>query len=119
MPRTTWIFLAVGVAFAITHAFASYTSLYWYYPNFDIVMHFWGGVLLVWGLFAVARAGVIRRPQKRFILGFSLTAILGWEFFEQIIGVTSVPINVLDTITDIFVGLFGVMVAYLVLRRSR
>ena len=118
MPKITPIFITLGVAFAFTHILAVQLALYWYYPWFDIVMHFWGGILLVMGMYVLADIiSLKRRLKKRYILLMSLAAIFGWEFFEQLAGISSAPIYILDTIGDITVGLVGVLVGYVILRR--
>lgn len=119
MPRLAWVFISLGALFALTHAVAVRTTLYWYQPWFDNVMHFWGGILIVLGLYVIV--GIFtteRKPRKRIILLVALTAILGWEFFEQVAGITSAPLHLLDTMKDILVGLTGVLVGYAVLRKK-
>ena len=52
MSRLVILFLLSALAFAVTHLVATAGSLYWYYWWFDIVMHFWGGLLLGLGVHA-------------------------------------------------------------------
>lgn len=119
MSNITRNFLILSGLFVSVHYLAVQTALYWTYPWFDIVMHFWGGILLVFGTFSLRMIGLFtRRPRKREIFIIAFIAIIAWEIFEQSAGVTSAPIYILDTIKDIVVGFIGVLVGYVMLRRK-
>lgn len=119
MPKTALFFILISGLFASTHAFALATSLYWYYPWFDIAMHFWGGTLVVLG---VNSASKIRpnyvRPNKRTVLSVALLLIVGWEIFERLNGLFVADVYLFDTAKDIVVGLLGVIIGYKVLKQK-
>lgn len=116
MPKTVLSFLILGGLFALTHAFATVTSLYWYYPWFDTVMHFWGGLLIVLGIHALVRLGFPVKTNKRTIFSVALLFMISWEIFEYNIGLVRESGHLLDTIKDIFIGSSGVIIGYIVLK---
>ena len=121
MPQAiVWIFLAVSSVFAAVHNFAVTTSLYWYYSWFDIVMHFWGGVLVVLGVYALCSLKhVPLKPTSWLIFSVLIFLMLSWEVFERSIGLVHPVHPYLETLKDIAVGLFGGLVGYVGALRLR
>lgn len=121
MPQAiVWIFLAISSVFAAVHNVAITMSLYWYYSWFDIVMHFWGGVLIVMGVFALCSLKHI--PLKpTFVIVFCTlsTVMITWEIFERIVGLYNQPTYIFDVSKDLLVGFCGGVVGYIVAIRIR
>lgn len=121
MPQAiVWIFLVFGSLFAAVHNFAVATSLYWYYWWFDIFMHFWGGLLVVLGVYAICSLKHIPLRPTAFIIFSTLIAIMVvWEVFEWKIGLFDPANHTFDTIKDLFDGLLGGLVGYSIALRLR
>lgn len=121
MPQAiVWIFLAVSSVFAAVHNFAVVTSLYWYYSWFDIIMHFWGGILVVLGVYAICSLKhVPLKPTTLIIFGTLVTIMVSWELFERAAGLYDPTTYVFDVSKDLFVGLVGGLVGYLAAIRLR
>ena len=118
MSKSIVVFLTLGGLFALTHVFATITSLYWYYPWFDVVMHFWGGLLIVLGVRVLNHLQLVKKTNKRTVFGIALLMMLAWEVFEYTIGFVSQSTYLFDTIKDIFVGGLGVLTGYLILKQK-
>lgn len=121
MPQAiVWIFLAVSSIFAAVHNFAVVTSLYWYYSWFDMIMHFWGGILVVLGVYAICSLKHVPLKPTTLIIFSTLTiTMLLWEIFEWKAGLFDPQTHLFDTTKDIIVGLIGGLVGYLVAIRLR
>ena len=121
MPQTlVWIFLAISSVFAAVHNFAVVTSLYWYYSWFDIVMHFWGGILVVLGVYAMCSLKhVPLKPTTLIIFGTLITILISWEIFERAAGLYNPATYIYDVSKDLIVGLVGGLVGFLVAIRLR
>ena len=116
---TTW-FLLLGTLLAVLHTVASVLFLYSYYWWFDILMHFLGGLVVMFGLGVFADLG--RLPAARMLsaplaFGVLTVVMIGWEIFEYLVPVTRADAYVLDTVTDIVLGTIGGMVGWLIARR--
>ena len=121
MPQAiVWIFLAVSSVFASVHHFAVVTSLYWYYSWFDIFMHFWGGALIVMGVFAVCSLKHISLKPTFFIVFTTLIVVMiAWEVFERVVGLYNQSTYVFDVSKDLLVGFCGGVIGYLVAIKIR
>ncbi len=121
MPQAiVWIFLAVSSVFAAVHNFAVVTSLYWYYSWFDIIMHFWGGMLVVLGVYAICSLKhVPLKPTTLIIFGTLIVIIVAWEVFERAADLYNSGTYMFDVSKDLIVGLVGGLVGYLVAIRLR
>ncbi|HEY0964437.1 MAG TPA: hypothetical protein VGE31_01435 [Candidatus Paceibacterota bacterium] len=119
-PPIVWIFVIIGSTFASVHNFAVAASLYWYYPWFDIVMHFWGGFLVALGVQAFCGFRFIPiRPTLAVTLTVLFVTMIAWEFFERIVGLYSPATYLFDTAKDIAMGLAGGLIGYAFLRRYK
>lgn len=119
MPLIVWFFILSAALFAMTHAFATVTSLYWYYPWFDMVMHFWGGLLLVLGVHAISRLPIPIKPTRRTIVVIAFAGMIAWEVFERMVGLYSADTYFIDTLKDIALGTTGVLVGYYLLKKKK
>ncbi len=121
MPQAiVWIFLAISSVFAAVHNFAVVTSLYWYYSWFDIIMHFWGGILVVLGVYAICSLKhVPLKPTTLIIFSTLIFTMALWELFEWKAGLFDPQTHLFDTTKDIIVGLTGGLVGYLAAIRLR
>jgi hypothetical protein len=119
VSRLAKVFLVAAALFALTHGFATHFNLYWFYPWFDVLMHFWGGVLITAGTVVLARQRLLPRPiKKRLLLTIAFICIFGWEVFEYVFGISAGPLYILDTISDVAIGFTGVLTGYLALRKT-
>jgi hypothetical protein len=115
-----WIFLFIGTLFAMVHDFAVMTSLYWYYPWFDIVMHFWGGTLVVLGVHAICSLRhVPLKPTAPLIFSALVVCMVLWELFEYSVGLYNPPTYLFDLAKDFMMGSIGGLVGYLTSLRFR
>lgn len=113
------VFLLLATAFSVTHVFAMFASLYWYYWWFDIVMHFWGGGLIVLGVHALSTFSCCSfRPTITVLLVVLVSGILFWEVFEFWADLWQPERYLLDTLGDVLVGLCGGVVAHAILRTN-
>lgn len=121
MPQAAvWIFLLVSSFFATVHSFAVSMSLYWYYWWFDIFMHFWGGALVVLGVYALCSLKHIPLKPTSFLIFLTLFTIMFiWEVFEWKVGLFNPPTHIFDTSKDVFVGFSGGLLAYILGVRLR
>ena len=101
---------------AVTHLFAVEASLYWYYWWFDIVMHFWGGMLLGVGLHILASFSLWRFTPNvwQVCLGMA-SVIIAWEVFEYVVGLYDPNSYVVDVAKDVVVGFSGGLLAHVAL----
>lgn len=121
MPQAiVWIFLLSSSMFATVHNLAVRTSLYWYYSWFDIVMHFWGGILVVLGVYALCSLKHIPlKPSQVLIFATLFFAMISWEFFEWQAGLFDPHTYIADTFKDLVVGFLGGLVGYFASVRLR
>lgn len=114
------LFVIVSTMFAATHWVAVEASLYWHYWWFDVVMHFWGGLLIALGVFALTTfRRITLKPTISLVLGTALVLVLGWEYFEWQVGLFNPDIHLPDAIYDITLGLTGGLLGYLILKRFK
>jgi hypothetical protein len=116
----TIVFLLLAILFAATHFLAVAASLYWYHWWFDIMMHAWGGMLLVLGVHALSTFSWSPiQPTLKNVLIVLLVAVISWEVFEWFAGLYEPSTYVFETAKDILVGLSGGLVTHLFLRTYR
>ncbi|MCA9354995.1 hypothetical protein KC865_00380 [Candidatus Kaiserbacteria bacterium] len=113
------IFLILSVVFAITHLVAVVASLYWYYWWFDILMHFWGGVLVGLGVHSICTFSRFNCPATLQMVVITLVVMTGaWEVFEYFAGLYEPATYLPDTIKDVIVGFSGGLLAHYILSKS-
>lgn len=116
------LFIFLAAAFAAVHALAISLSLYWYLWWFDSIMHFWGGVMITLGLFAIATFSRFRTKPNLWLVLFALACFtLTWEVFEWYVGLIHPdPMEHLyESTKDIILGFSGGLVGYALLARFR
>ncbi len=125
MRAVVYLTLALisAVALLLVHFFAYQFLLYWKYPWLDIVMHTFGGITIVFGLFALPvfrlrLPSVIHRPMG--VIGATVAVGLLWEIFEAAFGFSKFePGYMLDTSLDMASNLVGAGIGYLLVRGLR
>ncbi|MES2668776.1 MAG: hypothetical protein V4644_03765 [Patescibacteria group bacterium] len=111
--RLYW--LLATLVFAALLAYLQYMALanlwYWYYPWFDTLMHFLGGI-------TVASFGIALLAKKRaliFLAGMLAIAV-GWELFELTINAQREMNFAFDTSLDLLMDALGMSLAYVTAR---
>lgn len=107
--RLIWLFAALILAALLSYLqhIALANLLYWYYPWFDTLMHFLGGLAL--GTFVIAL--LPKRSAPLFLAGMFLIAV-GWEVFEYLIHAEREMNFVFDTSLDLLMDALGMTLAY-------
>ena len=117
IKTTTIVFFITATVMAVTHYLAIELYLYWRYPWFDIPMHFIGGSVVALG-YLTARDFIPKLPHRLFAfvptMIFVFSIALLWELFELVAGITMQNGYVIDTVTDVILGLLGGTVGYFV-----
>lgn len=118
MKPTTLIFLIAALVLAVTHYFSLELYLYWRYLWLDMPMHLLGGAVVALGYLSL-RDFIPRLPSRWFrpiiVVGFVFLIAVLWELFEQIIGVEfDHDRYVIDTLSDLIMGLLGGTIGYFV-----
>ena len=113
-------FLFLASVFALVHWFAVGASLYWHFWWFDILMHFWGGILIALGVVALTTFRRITiKPSYGLVLAVSLFIVISWEFFEWQVGLFVPELHFPDAIYDVSLGIVGGLLGYWILRRFK
>ena len=116
--RLTFFFFAISVMFVLTHLMAMQASLYWYFWWADIVMHFWGGLLIGLGVHVLAGLPNLSIDATiRWVLGITLVTVVAWEVFELYYGLYDVDGYWIDTTIDSVLGFAGAIISHLFLTR--
>ena len=119
LSKKVWLFLIISAIFAAVHTVAIYASLYWYYSWFDIVMHFWGGILVALGVQALATLRIFPcKPTYVTTILILVFLMVVWEIFEYAVGLYDPATHVFDTMKDIVVGFLGGTIGYILLRKK-
>lgn len=114
------IFLILALVFTGVHYLAMAGSLYWYYWWFDMVMHFWGGLLIGLGLHALSTFSSFHiRPTTKTLLLILFVMTGSWEIFEWSAGLLEPKSHLLDTAKDVVLGFSGGLLAHFTLLRYR
>ncbi len=111
------IFLTLSAALAGVNYLAVTASLYWYYWWFDILMHFWGGIMLGMGVHAFSGIKWLHiRPTLGTVLMVILIAVTTWETFEWLNNLSGTSSYLIDTLQDTLLGFSGGLLAHFVLQ---
>ncbi len=103
LTLVTTLLIAAGMA--ITQHYALLNYWYWEYWWLDILMHFFGGLLIALG------ASLALQRWAHIILAVLVIGVL-WEVFEYVIGISiREPNFVLDSSLDLFADIVGGFVA--------
>jgi len=125
MFKLTTIFFTITLSvLAVLCYLAYWLHLYWRFSWFDIVLHFFAGAALTFGLFTlrdVWRRLPVWLETWPVAVGFVALVALGWEAFEiVVVGVArATPGLWLDSLLDVMVGVIGGAVGWVLARRLR
>jgi hypothetical protein len=114
LQLTTIFFLISFSLLAVIHMIAIELYLYWHFFWFDIFMHLFGGAVVSLGLHTLADLRIIKRVYLKTItvvFAVFLIALL-WELFEFSAGVPIESDFILDTTSDLLVGLCGAYIGH-------
>lgn len=121
MKRSQVFIISLLSAFAliILHLVAVSLQLYWTIWWLDLVFHFWGGVIVG----SAAISVLMRRNDSVLRSGLTIFSVvlvvaLLWEVQEFVSQTFYARNYVLDTISDICLGLAGGLTAFLVAHRA-
>jgi len=103
------------VGLGLMQVFAQKTGLYWIWPDFDIPMHYWGGLWLGFvATWFVVRFKIINNLYSAgYLLMIGLVVLLvgaGWELFEYLVDGwlnTSMQPSKIDTYLDLIMDMLG------------
>ncbi len=105
-----WVlFLSLNVVFNILF-------LYLYFPWLDVVMHVWGGMLVIWSWYHFHTKGTFSLMARKPIvhpMWFLVILIVTWEVYRYLVKNVVVQDYALDTAIDLAAGFTGGLVAYL------
>ena len=122
------------LAVIVVHVISLITNLYYYFPDFDVPMHFFGGFVM--GMLGVAihhfeagrshTARVSLWYHYLFVIGFVMLVAVAWEFHEYILDQTFVvwfdwqktQPSLADTMADLALGFTGGSLAFLRYRKG-
>ncbi len=114
LQLTTIFFLIAFSLLAVIHVIAIALYLYWHFFWFDILMHLFGGAVIALGIYTLVDLRILKRERlttKRVLFLVFAVAVL-WELFELTAGVPIEPDFVLDTATDLLMGLCGAYIGH-------
>jgi len=115
IKQTTVLFLSLFALLAGVHIVALELFLYWKFSWFDIPMHFVGGAVVALGVFTLYDLHLFVPKRYLQLLPIVLLVFLVamvWEVYELFIGVPIEDDYVVDTLTDLVMGLLGATVGY-------
>lgn len=102
------IFIILAGAFAFTHHVAVLGSLYYYFWWFDILMHFWGGVLISLGLYSLSTFKSLNfKYTLKLLLAVLFVITFAWEIFEWQVDLHDFQTPILEAVKDMLVALAG------------
>ncbi len=111
--RLYWLIAAL--LFASLLAYLQHEALtnlwYWYYPWFDTLMHFIGGLAL-----AVFGIALLHKRRALIFLAGMLGIAVGWELFELAINAQREANFAFDTSLDLLMDACGMSLAYVAAR---
>ncbi len=116
MLKLPTVFFLISFSFlAVIHIIALQLFLYWKFQWFDIPMHFLGGIVVALGLFTLHDLKLV--IKKRHLQIFPIVLLVFavamlWEVYELLIGIPIESNYVVDTLTDLSMGLLGGLVGY-------
>tara|TARA_B100000745_G_scaffold300483_1_gene254679 strand:- start:875 stop:1252 length:378 start_codon:yes stop_codon:yes gene_type:complete len=118
MLKLPTVFFLVSFSFlAVVHYIALQLFLYWRYWWLDMPMHVIGGVVVALGIFTLhdLRLWVPKRYLRLLpIVLLVLLVAMAWEVYELMIGIPIEQDYVIDTITDLLMGLLGGALGYFI-----
>jgi hypothetical protein len=115
MKNTSMLALLLGFQFGGLHFFATKLSLYWEIVWFDNLMHFFGGVVLVFLLWALTDVRIFSKTYVQSPLKMSLLVLcilLGWEVLGVFLIGYFKSNFIADTSLDILFGILGAVIGW-------
>jgi uncharacterized membrane protein YjdF len=93
--------------------FAKVYSFYYYYPNFDIIMHLLGGLSITTLAISILKSSKMDTTLNIFIVIICISIL--WEYVEFTIGRNILISNgfLIDTATDLLMDALGGIIAYI------
>ncbi len=116
--RTMFIFFSWSL-FALAHGYFVAHSSYWYIEWLDLLMHTWGGLLLILSWYFIHKVGLFPIFFKHTLahpLLFLVAAMAGWEVFKYAISSIVSDAYVLDTVLDLTFGALGGLIGFWLFR---
>ena len=110
-----FILFSLWFLLAVLHGFFTVSWLYWYYTWLDIPMHLLGAFLVMASWFYFSQKAWLFELFKKPIFNpiFILIIIMiAWEIFQLALGKPISSNYVIDTRTDLVVGLIGGILGY-------
>ena len=115
--------VSLPIAVLIVHAIAFANNAYVSHPWIDIPMHFAGGLAAAFMVYCLLRIAENKNKLKttiylKFLFVISIVSLIavGWEFmeftFDSLIS-SNFQMGIADTTGDLFMGLLGAPVGYL------
>lgn len=111
----TIFFLITASFWAVIHVIALKLFLYWKFAWFDIPMHFIGGIVVALGIFTLRDLRLLipeRWIAPSSVVLMVIVAAMVWEVYELLIGISIEDNYVVDTLTDLGMGILGGLVGY-------
>lgn len=84
-------------------------ALYFYYPWYDLLLHFLGGTALAFFIL------IFTKSWKKTIIGMLILAT-GWEIFEYVLNIAGEN-YIVDTVIDFIMDLVGASVAIFISKK--
>jgi hypothetical protein len=123
ISRTTYasLFLLglLWFLFLVVEYVSVYFDLFWYFWWLDIVMHTYGGALIVTSWFMVKALGAFPKlvgDHDRRSLLILILVIIGWELYEYQFRLITPVDYALDTGLDLAIGFAGGLASFLIFR---
>jgi hypothetical protein len=111
----TVFFLISFSSLAVLHIVSLKLFLYWRFWWLDIPMHFFGGIVVALGLFTLYDLKILLKKKHLTlfcILSLVFLVAIAWESYELLIGIPIEDDYIIDTLTDLCMGMFGGLIGY-------
>jgi hypothetical protein len=106
-----------AISLRLIHVKAMHEKLYFFYPYFDVPVHFLGGIsaallfLFIYLIITKARSSEWNEREVALTIIFGTLAIgIGWEIFEYLAGLTTELNYARDTLLDLTMDVMGSLV---------
>jgi hypothetical protein len=91
------------------HLLGIENALYFYYPWYDLILHFLGGAALAFFIL------IFTKSWKKAIIGMLILAT-GWEIFEYVLNIAGEN-YIVDTVIDFIMDLVGASIAIFISKK--
>lgn len=115
MNNKKLFFISLSLLFLLISfdTLAKVYSFYYYHPNFDMIMHFLGGLFITSLAISILKSLKMNSGMNIFIMIFCIS--IAWEYIEFKIG-RNIFVNNgfwIDTFTDLLMDALGGIMAYI------